>query len=108
MLPLMTNTELAGRDEMLTPRQDRIEAAIVAALCAGCTRSTLRALVEQFSDHARLRGMPLDDSLAHLKAISLRSGPALVADSVAIVGESLADRITMMARWLRARYLRAD
>lgn len=104
----MTDAEIAGTIRQLTPRQDRIEAAIIAAVRSGGTRSTLRVLVEEFADHARIRGTPEDDALRALKALAVRAGPAATGRGDAVVGESLPDRITMMARWLRARYQRAD
>lgn len=104
----MTDAEIAGTIRPLTPRQDRLEAAIIGALRAGGTRSSLRVLVEEFADHARLRGTPEDSALVSLKALALRAGPELAARADVVVGESIADRITMMARWLRSRYVRAD
>jgi hypothetical protein len=104
----MTDAEIAGTIGPLTPRQDRLEAAIIGALRTGGTRSALRVLVEEFADHARVRGTSEDSALATLKMLALRASPELAARADAVVGESIADRITMMARWLRARYVRAD
>lgn len=104
----MTDAEIAGTIRPLTPRQDRLEAAIIGALRAGGTRSSLRVLVEEFADHSRLRGTSEDAALVSLKTLAVRAGPELAARGDAVVGESIVDRITMMARWLRARYVRAD
>lgn len=104
----MTDAEIAGTIRPLTPRQDRLEAAIIGQLRIGGTRNSLRVLVEEFADHSRVRGTPVDSALGSLKALALRAGPELAARGDLVVGESIADRITMMARWLRSRYVRAD
>ena len=104
----MTDAEIAGTIQPLSPRQDRLEAAIIGALRTGGTRSSLRVLVEEFADRARVRGTSEESALATLKALALRAGPELAARVNGVVGESIADRITMMARWLRSRYVRAD
>jgi hypothetical protein len=89
----------------LTPRQDRIEAAIERVLRARGTRSELRELVHQFADMARAQGIPPERAISTIKAIAQRSTMALDAPAV---GDSADDRTAMIVRWCTARYYRAD
>ena len=99
-LPLYANRPL-------TPRQDRIEAAIEGVLRAGGTRSELRELVQQFADHARIQQVPLERALAMVKAVALRAGSSSAAWS-STAGESFDERLAMIVRWCTARYYRVD
>ena len=82
--------------------------SIERVLRAGGTRSELRELVERFADLARLVGVPCEIALARLDvAASCCLGHGVVAGAAA-VGDSVADRRAMMARWCSARYQRAD
>jgi hypothetical protein len=96
---------LASASRPLTPRQDRIEAAIDRVLRARGTRSELRELVYQFADLARVQGIPPERAISTMKAIAQRS--TMVLDEPA-VGDSAADRTAMIVRWCMARYYRAD
>lgn len=91
----------------LTPRQDRIEAAIERVLRAGGTRSELRDAVYQFADFARIQRIPPERAVAMVKTVAMRAAPASAPQSAA-VGDSMADRLTMIVRWCTARYFRVD
>lgn len=91
----------------LTPRQDRIEAAIERVLRAGGTRSELREFVHQFADHARMLQVPPERAISMVKAVAMRAVTSTPATSSA-VGDSLADRLVMIVRWCTARYHRVD
>ncbi len=104
----MMDTEIAGSIAPLSPRQDRLETAIIATLRSRGTRNSLRVLVEDYADRTRVQGTPLDAAVSTMKAIAMRAGPDLQEYGDTIVGESISDRITLMVRWLRWRYQRAD
>jgi hypothetical protein len=102
----MTDQELfEGVGRPLTPRQDRIEAAIDRVLRAGGTRSQLRELVYQFADFARVQGTPADRAISALKAIAHR---VTMPRETSAVGDSADDRVAMIVRWCTARYYHAD
>ena len=104
----MTDPELPlYANRPLTPRQDRIEAAIERVLSAGGTRSELREVVQQFADHARMQQISPERTITMVKAIALRAPASGNGGSIA-VGDSLADRMAMMVRWCTARYYRVD
>lgn len=99
-LPLYANRPL-------TPRQDRIEAAIERALRDGGTRSELRDAVHQFADHARLQQIPAERVIVMVKAVAMRASPAMRPRST-FAGESLDERLALIVRWCTARYYRVD
>jgi hypothetical protein len=99
-LPLYANRPL-------TPRQDRIEAAIERVLSAGGTRSELREAVNQYADYARMQQIPPERAIAMVKAVAMRAAPPAAAEPPA-VGDSLTDRLAMIVRWCAARYYRVD
>ncbi len=99
-LPLYANRPL-------TPRQDRIEAAIERVLRAGGTRSELRELVYQFADHARMQQIPVERAISMVKDVAMRASSATATRSMA-VGDSMSDRLAMIVRWCTARYYRVD
>jgi hypothetical protein len=99
-LPLYANRPL-------TPRQDRIEAAIERVLRAGGTRSELRDAIHEFADHARLQQIPPERVISMVKAVAMRASTDADARSHS-VGESFADRLAMIVRWCTARYYRVD
>lgn len=91
----------------LTPRQDRIEAAIERSLRAGSTRSELREAVYRFADLARMQQVPPERAIARVKELARQAVPSVTpADQP--VGDSLADRLAMIVRWCAARYYRVD
>lgn len=96
---------LANAMPVLTPRQDRLEAAIVRVLRAGGTRSELRELVQQYADAARAQQIPPERAIATVKALAQRA--ALASEGTA-AGDSAPERVAMMIRWCTARYYRAD
>ena len=106
MTEMHGNTLFAGTT--LTPRQDRLEEAIVQVLRAGGTRSTLRDHVVQLGDHLRMQGVSVDRATSLVRALGHRATPFMVMDPNPAVGDSPADRIEMMVRWCTARYTRAD
>ncbi len=88
---------------------ERVESAIERVLRAGGTRSELRALVDRFADLARVVGISPAEALERLDAVTTRAASGLALDdSATAVGDSVADRRVMMARWCSARYQRAD
>ena len=99
-LPLYANRPL-------TPRQDRIEAAIERVLREGGPRSELREAVHQFADHARLQRVPAERMITMVKAVAMRASPAL-SRRPAGAGDSLDERLAMIVRWCTARYYRVD
>ena len=106
MTEIHGSTLLAGTT--LTPRQDRLEQAIVQVLRAGGTRSILRDHVLQLGDHLRMQGVSVDRATSLVRALGNRATPFMALDPNPAVGDSPADRIAMMVRWCTARYSRAD
>ncbi|MEO8333387.1 MAG: hypothetical protein ABI664_00340 [bacterium] len=104
----MTNMGIAGPTPPLTPRQDRLESQMVAVLRRGGTRSSLRLVVDDFADYARLLGIPSESALDVVRSVAHRAGPEMAARGESAVGDSVADRVAMMVRWFKARYHRAD
>ena len=105
-------TELLGSTEWnhttLTPRQDRLERAIVDVLHRGGTRSALREQVVQFVDHLRMQGIGVERTTTLVRALGQRAMPLLNASDEPAVGDAPADRIAMMVRWCVARHERGD
>ena len=91
----------------LTPRKDRLEAAILGVLRAGGTRSELRELVSEFADYLQMCGVAVDDATSTLRALGTRATPFMNQHGQTAVGDSATDRITMMVRWCADQY-RAD
>src|SRR4051794_39946327 len=87
-LPLYANRPL-------TPRQDRIEAAIERVLRAGGTRSELRELVQEFADHARIQQIPLERALTMVKAVAMRAASSVSA-LPSSAGDSFDERLAMI------------
>ncbi|MFL5605929.1 MAG: hypothetical protein ACJ8AD_05750 [Gemmatimonadaceae bacterium] len=102
---MMTQDEHATADKPLTPRQDRIEAAIDRVLRAGGTRTELRDLVYQYADLARVQGIAPERALVAMKGLVERSSVALNGSAA---GDSAAERLALVVRWCMARYYRAD
>jgi hypothetical protein len=92
---------------VLTPRQDRIEAALLRTLRANGTRSELRAIVYDLVDLFRLQGIPFQRALDAVKALAARAGVSVLAEGAA-AGDSLADRMVLIAGWCAARYGRVS
>lgn len=92
----------------LTPRQDRIEDALVRILSAGGTRSELRDVVHQYADLLRLQGVSADRAIGSLKAVVHRALPKMWARNDSTAGDSAADFTAMSARWCAERFQQAD
>jgi hypothetical protein len=104
----MTDIEIAASTPPLTPRQDRLEAEMVAVLRRGGTRSSLKMVVDEFADYARIQGTSPEHALRVVRSVAQRAGPEIAARGESGVGESATDRMTMMVRWFKTRYHRAD
>jgi hypothetical protein len=105
----MLNHSLSGPESEISAGPARIAYSIEQVLRSGGTRSELRELVDRFADLARVIGFSLDDALARLDDVATRAASVMASSSdTAAVGESVADRRAMMARWCSARYQRAD
>ncbi|MEO8622357.1 MAG: hypothetical protein ABI625_14900 [bacterium] len=104
----MTDMEVAAAGRPLTPRQDRLEAEMVAVLRRRGTRSALRVLVDEFADRARVQGIPPEAALKTVRSIAQRASTEMPAHEDSAVGESVPDRMVMMERWFTSRYYRAD
>jgi len=92
----------------LTPRQDLLDAQMVAVLRRGGTRSSLRVVVDEFADYARLQGIPAESALGIVRSVAQQAGPEMAARGDSAVGDSVGDRMAMMVRWFKVRYHRAD
>ena len=92
----------------LTPRQDRIEDALVRALASGATRSQLRDLVHQYTDLLCLQGIAPERTIAALKSLVRRVAPRMPAREHSLAGDSPEDRLTLIVGWCSARCYRAD
>lgn len=98
-----------GDQSPISTGQERVESAIEGVLRTGGTRSELRALVDRYADLARVIGISPAEAIARLDAVAGRAAAATSpSSSAAAVGDSVADRRAMMARWCSARYQRAD
>ncbi|NUO39005.1 MAG: hypothetical protein HOQ17_13290 [Gemmatimonadaceae bacterium] len=91
----------------LTPRQDRIEAAIERVLREGGPRSELREAVHEFADHARMQQIPVERVITMIKSVAMRASPAMRRAPTS-AGDSLDERLAMIVRWCTARYYRVD
>ena len=92
----------------LTPRQDRIEGAIINALRSGATRSELREQVQDLAQLLRMQGHAPERASARISALGLRAAPLMPSYDSAAAGDAPADRISMMLRWCAAVFSRAD
>ena len=101
-------TSTSSATGLLTPRQDRLEAAIVTALLTAQTRSQLRDHVLALADFLRVRGTDVESAVQMVRMLGARATPLMSDASESAVGDAPADRITMMVRWCTARYRRAD
>jgi hypothetical protein len=92
----------------LTPRQDRIEEALVRGLVAGATRSELRNIVHQYCDLLRIQGVSPERTLTSLQSVARRAVPRMQSRENSIAGDSAEELMTLIARWCSARLYRAD
>jgi len=87
----------------LTPRQDRMEAALLHVLRTNGTRSELRTIIYSFVDLFRMQGIPFERAVDTIRAVAERARASMVTEGGA-VGDSLADRMMLIARWCSVRY----
>jgi hypothetical protein len=92
----------------LTPRQDRLEGALVRALVAGAPRSALREIVRAYADLLSMQGVPPEQTIASLQAVARRARPRMRERDESIAGDSADDRMTLIVHWCTARLYRAD
>lgn len=102
------HSSLTLQDSGLTPRQDRIESAIIAALRAGSPRSTLREHVRSLAQLLRMQGHSEERAAALLDALARRAAPLMPSTHVTAAGDAPADRLGMMLRWCAAEFSRSD
>ena len=84
-----------------------MEAALLQVLRTQGTRSELRAIVYELADLFRLQGISAAHAADMIKIVAARASSAVPATGGA-VGDSLGDRMTLIARWCAARYARGD
>lgn len=95
----------------MTPRQDRLEGAIAAALRNRGTRSELRTVVGQLIDLFRLQGIPPEIGIMRVRMVAARATEAMgglpgAGDEAA--GDAPEERVALVVRWASERYHRAD
>jgi hypothetical protein len=92
----------------LTPRQDRIEDALVRALASGATRSRLRDIVHEYTDLQRLQGIAPEQIIASLKSLVRRAAPRMRVHEDSLAGDSPEERSMLITRWCSVRCYRGD
>lgn len=92
----------------LTPRQDKLEHAIVAALRAGAPRSTLREEVRSLAQLLRMQGHSADRAAGLFETLARRAAPLMPGADASAAGDAPADRLGMMLRWSAAEFSRSD
>lgn len=103
-----TQDGFGSATQELTPRQDRIERAIVDALRSGATRSELREQVTDLAELLRMQGHAPERASARISALGLRAAPTMPQYDSAAAGDAPEDRIKMMLRWCAAVFSRSD
>lgn len=103
-----TQGSVGGAVQELTPRQDRIERAILDALRSGATRSELREQVRDLAQLLRMQGHAPERAAALITALGQRAAPMMPPLDHSAVGEAPADRIAMMLRWCAVEFSRSD
>ncbi|HEX7981449.1 MAG TPA: hypothetical protein VF461_22755 [Gemmatimonadaceae bacterium] len=86
----------------LTPRQDRLEGALVRALVAGAPRSEVREIVREYADLLTMQGVSPDQTIATLQSVARRARPRMHERDASIAGDSADDRLALIARWCTA------
>ena len=86
----------------LTPRQDRLEGALVRALIAGAPRSEVREIVREYADLLTMQGVSPDQTISTLQTVARRARPRMRERDASIAGDSADDRMAMIARWCTA------
>lgn len=103
-----TQDNIGRATHELTPRQDRIERAIIEALRSGATRSELREQVRDLAQLLRMQGHSPERASALISALGQRVAHVMPTHDSAPAGDAPADRINMMLRWCAAEYSRSD
>ena len=83
----------------LTPRQDRLEGALVRALVAGAPRSEVREIVREYADLLTMQGVAPEQTISTLQAVARRARPRMRERDESIAGDSADDRMALIARW---------
>ena len=92
---------------VLTPRQDRLEAAIRHAFQVRSTRSDLRDAVHQLVDLFRLQQIPVERGIEMIMSIAARAvRTGGDTDSGAV--DFPLDRLRLIEHWSAQRYVRGD
>src|SRR4051812_4560938 len=86
----------------LTPRQDRLEGALVRALVAGAPRSEVREIVREYADLLTMQGVSPDQTISTLQAVARRASSRMRERDDSIAGDSAEDRMALIARWCTA------
>ena len=86
----------------LTPRQDRLEGALVRALVAGAPRSEVREIVREYADLLTMQGVAPEQTISRLQAVVRRARPRMRERDASIAGDSADDRMALIARWCTA------
>lgn len=95
----------------LTPRQDRLESAMAAALRNRSTRSDLRTSVVKLVDLFRLQGIPPEAGITRVRTVAAHAAAAMpsVADlGGEAAGDAPEERVALVVGWATERYHRAD
>lgn len=92
----------------LTPRQDRLENAIVAALRSGATRSALREHVSSLAQLLRMQGHSPESATSLIESLARRAAPLMPSRDASVAGDAPADRLGMMLRWCASEFARSD
>ena len=103
-----TQNSFGHAAQELTPRQDRIERAIIDALRTGAPRSELRDQVRDLAQLLRMQGHAPERASALVSNLGQRAAPMMPTDDSAAVGDAPTDRINMMLRWCAAEFTRSD
>ena len=103
-----TQESFGRATQELTPRQDRIERAIVEALRSGATRSELRDQVRDLAQLLRMQGHAPERASELISALGQRAAPLMPIYDSAAAGDAPVDRINMMLRWCAAEFSRSD
>lgn len=93
---------------VLTPRQDRLEAAILHGIRTRTTRSELRESVQHLVDLFRLQGVPAEDGVNRVQVLAARATMDSGQGQQDAAGDTPAERMALVVQWARRRYGRAD
>jgi len=86
----------------LTPRQDRLEGALIRALVVGAPRSEVREIVREYADLLTMQAVSPEQTIATLQVVARRARPRMRERDESIAGDSADDRMALIARWCTA------